>query len=48
MKKFEIKVYDSWTQVSWNVFRSWGGPRRVNGKDFHGPVFYFLTFKRMR
>lgn len=44
--KFEIKVYDSWLVVSWNIFRSWGGERKLNDKLYDGPSYYFLSNTR--
>jgi hypothetical protein len=40
---YEIKVYESWVKVSEWIFRSWGGPRRLNGKRYRGPVYYLGT-----
>ena len=34
------------TEVTWSIFRSWSGERYVNGRRFHGPVFYYLSHKR--
>lgn len=43
---YEIQVYDSWTKVSFYIFRSWGGPRRLNGRPYNGPV-YFLGSRKI-
>ncbi len=37
---------DTLTEVTWSIFRSWSGKRYVNGREFHGPVFYYLSHKR--
>ncbi len=36
----EIQINGSWVSVNDWIFRSWGGPRRKDGQDFTGPVFY--------
>lgn len=36
----EAKVNGEWVAVSWWIFRSWTGGRRVNGRAFHGRAFY--------
>jgi Protein of unknown function (DUF5661) len=41
--KYEIEVHDKWHETSKNVFRSWGGKRRLDGKEYKGPVFYWLS-----
>lgn len=45
MKTFEIDVRGTgnYCKVTWNIFRSWGGPRKVNGKHFYGNVFLYLS-----
>jgi hypothetical protein len=50
MPKYEIKVSNDipswnngWSVVGFEVFRSWAGERRVDGVDFVGPVYYYLT-----
>ena len=45
---YEIEVCsvsEHWRKVSWFTFRSWPGRRRVNGQEFHGRVFYFMSPK---
>ena len=37
---YEIKLYGSWHEVTEWTFRSWGGPRKINGELYEGPVFY--------
>jgi hypothetical protein len=39
--KLEIKVKDKYYKTSSNVFRSWHGPRRADGKPFTGEVYCF-------
>jgi hypothetical protein len=39
--KLEIKVKDKYYKTSSNVFRSWHGPRRADGKPFTGDVYCF-------
>ena len=34
---------DLWCETSVEMFRSWGGKRRINGKLYEGPVYNFLT-----
>ena len=36
---------DQWCETSVEMFRSWGGNRRINGKPYEGPVYNFLTNK---
>lgn len=35
--------YGKFTQVSFDVFRSWTGKRKVDGKTFTGPCYYWLS-----
>ncbi len=35
----EIYTNDTWLEVPNDIFRSWTGPRRVNGSIYHGPVY---------
>jgi len=44
---YEIKTdpRTSWSKVTKDIFRSWAGPRRKNGKEYSGPVYYFLSKK---
>lgn len=37
----QVKIDDDWVEVKEEVFRSWTGHRRINGEDFHGPVYTF-------
>jgi len=38
----EIFVH-SWVKVSYSVFRSFTGKRRLDGKPYHGKRFYYLS-----
>lgn len=40
-KVLQVKLSDSWVEVTDSIFRSWTGDRRINGEDFHGPVYNF-------
>ncbi len=35
-----------WTPASPYIFRSWGGPRRLQGRKYHGPVYVLGTWKQ--
>lgn len=35
----EVKVNKTWMSTSEDIFRSWTGPRRINGEEHHGEVF---------
>ena len=39
----EIENNGLWESVSYDVFRSWGGRRKLNGQLYYGPVYEFLT-----
>jgi hypothetical protein len=41
--KLEIKVKDKYYKTTPNVFRSWHGARKVEGKPFIGDVYCFLS-----
>jgi hypothetical protein len=44
--KLEVNYREnSWCETSVEMFRSWGGKRRINGKPYDGPVYNFLTNK---
>jgi hypothetical protein len=32
---------DTWIEVTEDLFRSWTGLRRINGEDYHGPIYNF-------
>jgi hypothetical protein len=36
---YEVKVNGRWCKTSAYIFRSWTGPRRLDGKDYNGPIF---------
>jgi len=40
-KVLQVKLSDSWVEVTDDIFRSWTGDRRINGEDFHGAVYNF-------
>jgi hypothetical protein len=43
---YEIKVRENskdWTEVDVHIWRSWGGPRRFNGRRYRGPVYILGT-----
>lgn len=42
--KLEIENH-SWIEVTPEVFRSWTGPRRIDGKSYSGPVYNYLSNK---
>ena len=44
--KLELQVNGGWIEVDPYIFRSWTGPRRINGEDYDGPVFYLGSSKR--
>ncbi len=35
-----------WMKADPKIFRSWQGPRRVDGRDYQGSVYYYLTNKK--
>lgn len=39
----ELKINSVWCKVDSNAFRSWTGERRLNGKRYLGPHYFFLT-----
>ncbi len=40
----EIQIHrGTWSRVSWSIFRSFSGKRRVDGKTFKAQVYYFLS-----
>lgn len=43
----EIKIHSSWSKVTLWIFRSWEGERKLNGKPYHGPVFYLGSDNRL-
>lgn len=45
--KLEIHA-NSWIEVSPEVFRSWTGQRRMNGKPYKGKVYVYLTQKEFK
>jgi len=43
VENYTIKVNGSWEKVSFVIFRSWCGPRRLNGEKYLGPRYMFMT-----
>ena len=45
-KNAKLEIYDEhkrWREVSPEVFRSWTGERKVNGKTYEGPIYIWLS-----
>jgi hypothetical protein len=42
-RKLEILSNRSWIEVTRYIFRSYTGPRRINGKPYNGPRYYLGT-----
>jgi hypothetical protein len=34
---------DGWIEVSTEIFRSWGGERRIGNTPYNGPVYFYLS-----
>lgn len=43
LKILQVSLSESnnWIEVTEDLFRSWTGLRRVNGEDYHGPIYNF-------
>lgn len=42
-QKYEIEVSkNDFVEVPYDIFRSWTGKRKLNGKTYTGPVFDYL------
>lgn len=39
----EVKTGGIWVATSEDIFRSWTGPRRINGDEHHGPIYALGT-----
>ena len=40
----EIQIrQNTWVSVTPDMFRSWGGERRINGQPYQGPVYMLWT-----
>lgn len=37
---YEICVNNMWFETTLWIFRSWSGPRRIDGKPYTGPTYY--------
>lgn len=40
---YEVGLGQTFTPTSADVFDAWTGPRRLNGLDYHGPIFNLGT-----
>lgn len=40
-KVFQVELSDAWVEVDESIFASWTGMRRINGEDYHGPIYNF-------
>lgn len=40
---YEISITDVFVTTEFSVFNSFLGRRRINGIDFHGPIYNFNT-----
>ena len=43
---FEVDI-PGWSVVDFITFRSWAGRRKVDGIDFVGPVYFYLSNKKI-
>lgn len=43
VEMYEIDVEGKWSIVDKEIFRSWTGPRRFQGKEIHGPVYNYKS-----
>jgi|ERR1041384_3953518 hypothetical protein len=41
--KLEIEVNKNFVEVTSDVFRSWAGKHKIDGKEYKGPIYYFLS-----
>ena len=42
--KLKVKLENGqWIEVQFDLFRSWTGDRRIDGKAFHNRVYWFGT-----
>jgi len=43
-REIKVRLGDShWVEVEDFIFRSWTGPRRLNGEEYTGPVYALGT-----
>jgi len=40
---YEVYVRNEWIEVTREIFRSWDGRRKRNGKLYYGPVYLLGT-----
>jgi hypothetical protein len=44
VREIQVRLNDDhWVRVEETIFRSWTGPRRLNGEDYTGPVYVLGT-----
>jgi hypothetical protein len=36
---YQVRCEDEWIEATHSIFRSWTGFRRINGEEYHGPVY---------
>jgi hypothetical protein len=46
--KYQVYVNGSWLSVSRDIWRSWTGKRRYNGKVYAGPVYYLFSNEKVK
>lgn len=47
--KYEIEVGTGhWVEVSYDIFRSWTGGRRIDGEEYNGTVYYLWSDKEAK
>ena len=40
---YEVGIDAAYTPTTHDVFSAWTGPRRIDGTDYHGPVYHLGT-----
>lgn len=40
---YEVSIRGRWAKTSAYIFRSWSGPRRIDGENYNGPVYLLGT-----
>ncbi len=38
---YQVNHGEEWVEVTEAIFRSWTGLRRVDGEEYHGPIYNF-------
>ena len=47
--KYEIEVRaGKWVEVTYDIFRSWTGGRRIDGEPFDGKVYMLWSSKEVK